>query len=48
MALAAVGAPAARAVERTVMPETASARRFDGLYELYRGLHPLLTGAVAP
>ena len=47
LALAAVGRPAARAVARTVLPDADSARRFDALYDSYRGLHPLLAGAVA-
>ena len=48
LALAATGRPVARAVERTVLPDAGNARRFDALYDSYRGLHPLLAGAVTP
>jgi len=47
LALAAVGAPVARAVARTVQPDAGRARRFDALYDDYRRLHPRLAG-VAP
>jgi len=47
LALAAIGAPVARAIERSVLPDSSDARRFDVLYDAYRGLHPLLAGAAA-
>ena len=48
LALAAVGAPVPRSIERTVMPDAARARRFAALYDSYRSLHPRLADSSRP
>jgi len=48
LALAAVGAPAPRRVERAVVPDAVRARRFDALYDAYRRLHPRLADVSLP
>ena len=46
LALAAIGAPAQRAIERTVLPDPGRAGRFGVLYDAYRRLHPRLENAL--
>jgi len=47
LALAAIGAPTPRAIERTVHPIAGRTGRFDALYDAYRRLHPRLQDALA-
>ncbi len=46
LALRGIGVDPDRPTERVVLPDPARQARFEELYEIYRGLHPLLAGAM--